>query len=197
MDADAVFLVLGTDSLKTLRKQSVIERLFGLSIVVQQRNDNRTRAEIRGYKAPDNSGSHDVGLQFFHTCLRPIEGVRHDRATVDTLFRYGHPTNAARPKRLDIRALYTRQKYQLIVDLLQRVQIFRVKNISIVGGNDDSQAIAQSLEIILMGKIVLNVWVIIWDHCLEACIQFQMSRLESQEQCHQQAQKHDQTTMAK
>ena len=107
---------------------------------------------------------------------RAVVGVRHHRAAAEAFLGHLGPAHRRRPQRLHPRAVDAGRQEELVVDLLQHVQVFRVEDVAVGVLDHDAQRVAQAAQVLLVGQVVLDVRLALRNHLLEARVEPELRR---------------------
>ncbi|MNI21113.1 hypothetical protein D3C73_746180 [compost metagenome] len=134
--ADLVFQLPG--------KITVVQRLAGLRIGIEQWRDNHARLAVVGHQVADNAGAHDVATQGRDRFLAAVVIRRHHRTAINALLRHLFPADDGHPQRLHPGTVDTRNQVQRVIDLLQRQQVVGVVDIAGLVFHHNANAVAQA-----------------------------------------------------
>ncbi|MCY1412514.1 hypothetical protein D9M71_279250 [compost metagenome] len=125
-------------------KITVVQRLAGLRIGIEQWRDNHARLTVVSHQVADNAGAHDVATQGRDRLLAAVVIRWHHRTAIDTLLRHFFPADDGHPQRLHPGAVDTGNQIQRVVDLLQRQQVVGVVDIAGLVFHHNANAVAQA-----------------------------------------------------
>ncbi|MNQ04733.1 hypothetical protein D3C85_174520 [compost metagenome] len=166
---------------------AVIQRLASLRMGVEQRRDYHARGRVVGHQAADDARPIDVTPQGADRGLAAIVVGRHYRAAIDTNLGHFLPTYDRHPQRLHPGTIDAGNQVERVVDLLQGLQVLRIVDITLLVRHHHPDAVTQTRQLILVGQVVLDVRAGARNHPLEAGIDLQPRRKETEYQRSEQA----------
>ncbi len=170
----------------------VVEALAGFRIEVHQRNQNRRGLFVVGNQVAAQAGARHVQLDHADGLRRSVVVRRYHRPALEALLGDHLVAGVGCPQGLEILAHHARYVKYRIAHIFQRIEKLRGIDGGLVGFHRQAQHIAEPFEILLVVLVVFDVGMVLRQHLLEACLEFQMAESVITEiDRHQRAQHHD------